>query len=297
MENTPLVTIICLCYNHDPFVTKALDSIMNQSYKNIELLIADDASQDESVNVIKKWIEKHPQVFFIANENNLGNTKTFNNLFKRAKGKYIIDLAADDILTIDCVKKQVETFLNTKYNDLALVYGNSELIDEEDKHLGYYYPVNSNKKTIQLPPSGFIYISLLAGKEKMCSVSSMIKSDVLRSLGGYDESLAYEDFDLWIRASKRFSFEFIDEVLIQKRELKSSMYHFFFKKNNSFTNYLNHSTYKILIKVFKQNTIKEEYSAMLKRVHYEIVLNFKNANYILCIQLLILKIRIHFKIF
>ncbi|MFK7049043.1 MULTISPECIES: glycosyltransferase [Flavobacterium] len=294
-EKNPLVTIICLCYNHASFVSKALDSVIHQSYKNIELLIADDASQDDSVEVIKKWITKYPQVFFIANKTNLGNTKTFNNLFKQAKGKYIIDLAADDVLTLDCVKKQVETFSNTTYKNLALVYGNLEIIDEKDNHLGYYYPVNTYKKVIKQPPSGFIYISLLAGEEKMCSVSSMIKSDILKSLGGYDESLAYEDFDIWIRASKKFDFEFIDEILVQKRELNNSMYQYFFKKHNTFSKRLNNSTYKILIKAFKQNTTKKENTAMLKRVHYEIVLNFKNGNYFLCFQLLILKLKIHLK--
>ncbi|MET3046180.1 glycosyltransferase family 2 protein [Flavobacterium covae] len=297
MENAPLVTVICLCYNHAAFVTKALDSVINQSYKNIELLIADDASQDESVAIIKKWIENYPHVFFMVNKNNLGNTKTFNKLLKQAKGKYIIDLAADDVLTSGCIKKQVDTFLNTTYKNLALVYGNLEIIDEKDNHLEYYYSVSSNKKVIKRPPSGYIYISLLAGKEKMCSVSSMIKSEVLKSLGGYDELLAYEDFDIWIRASKSFEFEFIDEILVQKRELKSSMYQYFFKKRNHFTKRLNNSTYKILVKAFKQNTKKEEYLAMLKRVHYEIVLNFRNGHYNLCILLIFLKLKIHLKSF
>ncbi|QYS86073.1 glycosyltransferase [Flavobacterium oreochromis] len=295
MKQPPLVTIICLCYNHAQYVEKTLNSVIKQSYKNIELLIADDASDDNSVDVIRKWIEKYPDVFFIANKVNLGNTKTFNNLFKQAKGEYIIDLAADDILSLDCVEKQIKTFLNTTYENLGLVYGNLEMIDEKDNHLGYYYPINKYKKAINKPPSGDIYLSLIGWKEKMCSVSSMIKTDILRSLGGYDETLAFEDLDIWVQMARKYNFEYIDEILVQKENFKTLCFNIFSKKQCSFKR-LNESTYKILNKIYKLNKNRTENISMLKMLHFEVVLNFKNGNYKLCFLLLILKLKIHLKI-
>src|ERR1700749_5034941 len=98
MQNKSLVTVICLCYNHENFVTESLFSVMNQDYAFVELIIVDDCSTDNSKNIIKKWLLDYPEVRFISNEINLGNTKSFNKALQFAKGDYIIDLAADDVL-------------------------------------------------------------------------------------------------------------------------------------------------------------------------------------------------------
>ena len=78
MQNFPLVSVICLSYNHEAYVVEALNSVINQTYTNVELLIADDYSTDNSVEVIQNWLENHPEVDFLTNEKNLGNT---NSLF------------------------------------------------------------------------------------------------------------------------------------------------------------------------------------------------------------------------
>ena len=78
MQNFPLVSVICLSYNHEAYVVEALNSVINQTYPNLELLIADDCSDDNSIGVIKDWVKNHPEVHFSTNEKNLGNTKTFN---------------------------------------------------------------------------------------------------------------------------------------------------------------------------------------------------------------------------
>ncbi|WP_278009104.1 glycosyltransferase family 2 protein [Flavobacterium gyeonganense] len=114
MQNLPLVSIICLCYNHEQFVVESLNSVLNQNYENIELIIADDCSTDNSKQVIQEWLKNHAGVTFVSNETNLGNTKTFNKVLQLAKGDYIIDLATDDILLTDCVEKQINTFLNSE---------------------------------------------------------------------------------------------------------------------------------------------------------------------------------------
>jgi glycosyltransferase involved in cell wall biosynthesis len=78
MHNSPLVTVIYLCYSHADFAIEAFESDLNQSYSNVELFIADDFSTDNSVEVIEKWLTNHPEIPFFANKENIGNTKTFN---------------------------------------------------------------------------------------------------------------------------------------------------------------------------------------------------------------------------
>jgi glycosyltransferase involved in cell wall biosynthesis len=288
MQDKALVTIICLCYNQEAFVLESLQSVINQDYKNIELIIIDDGSTDNSKTRIDNWLVDFPEIQFIANKTNLGITKAFNKGLKLAKGEYVIDLAADDILVPNCVDLQINAFEHSNYKNLGVVYGNAALITEKGFFDSYYFEVNKDKKVVQKRITGDIYTSVLAGGNSVCSVSSMIKKSVFDVLGGYDESLAYEDLDFWIRASRIYDFDFIDEILIQKRIVSNSLGTKFYKKNNK----INHSTYLILKKAIRLNRSKVENKAILKRIHFEMILAYKNLDFDLLLKYVFQEIRI-----
>ena len=289
MQNFPLVSVICLSYNHEAYVVEALNSVINQTYPNVELLIADDCSTDNSVEVIQNWLENHPEVDFLTNEKNLGNTKTFNQLAKKAKGEFIIDLATDDILLPNCIEKQVKTFQNSKFKNLAIVYGNLIEIDENGNFIENYYKEEDH------PESGDIYKMVIGRTTKICSVSSMIKKSVLEKLGYYDENLAYEDLDLWIRTSRDFDFEYIPEILAKKRVLFNSLSSHFLMENNLRAKKLNASTLKILVKAFHLNRTKEEHKALLGRIRFEMYKFIKARNFNLLFKLFLLEIKVRLK--
>ncbi|WP_428231682.1 glycosyltransferase [Flavobacterium sp.] len=294
MQNSPLVSVICMCYNHQKYVVQSLNSVLNQSYKNIQLIITDDASTDDSEKVIQNWLEDHPSHTFLSNTLNSGNTKTFNKALQFATGDYIIDLAADDILLEDCIEKQINTFLNSKFNNVGIVYGNVELISENNFHTGYYYAINSNKEVIEKPAAGDIYLAMLSQNSKICSVSAMIKKTVLERLKGFDEDLAYEDLDFWIRASRLYQFEFIDTILVQKRELENSLGSQFYKKLNSRTRKINHSTYLVIKKAMRLNKTRKENKALLKRLHFEMDKSFRTHDFILLLKYIPLELKLRF---
>lgn len=279
MSLNPLVTVVCLCYNHEAFVIESLESVVNQSYPSIELIIVDDCSIDNSKTTILNWLEKNSNIYFIANETNLGITKSFNKALEYAKGEYIIDLSADDVLLTNCLASQVKAFKNSSYQNLGVVYGNAESISENGSFVSYYFPVNDQKKVIQKRITGDIYENVLSDFYSMCTVSAMIKKSVYDHLGGYDENLAYEDLDFWIRASRIYEFDFIDEPIMQKRILSNSLATNFYKKNDPRTKKIDHSTYLILRKAIKLNRSKNEDLAVQKRVHNGIVQCFNNRNY------------------
>ena len=279
MPNNPLVTVICLCYNQEAYVVESLNSVINQSYPSIELIIVDDFSTDNSKKTIIKWLEKNPEIRFVSNESNLGITKSFNKALEFAKGKYIIDLAADDVLLYNCVASQINAFSTSSFKNLGVVYGNAELISETGSFDSYYFPVNAQKKVIQKRITGDIYENVLSDFYSMCSVSAMIKKSVLEHLGGYDESLAYEDLDFWVRASRMYEFDFIDEPTIQKRIVTHSLAANFYKKNDSRAKKIDYSTYLILKKAIQLNRSKKEDLAIQKRIHNEIMHCLKNRNY------------------
>ncbi|TDW52578.1 GT2 family glycosyltransferase [Flavobacterium sp. 270] len=297
MQDNSLVTIICLCYNHEKYVVESLLSVIHQNYPFVELIIVDDFSKDQSVATILKWIKDYPQVQFIANETNLGSTKSFNKALKLAKGDFIIDLATDDVLLPNCVSLQLKAFKESPYKNLGIVYGNAELITENSAFDSYYFPVDSQKKTIEKRETGDIYLSVISGGNSICSVSSMVKKAVFDDLNGYDENLAYEDLDLWIRASRKYEVDFIDEILIQKRISTDSLGTHFFIKNDARSKKINFSTYLIIKKAITLNKSKIEHKAILKRMHFEMILAYKTADYKLLLKYVLLEIKQRFKIF
>ncbi|PWB24409.1 glycosyltransferase [Flavobacterium sp. HTF] len=283
MQNKLLVTVICLCYNHEKFVFESLLSVINQDYPYIELIIVDDCSSDNSKNVIEKWILDYPKAKFIHNKTNLGNTKSFNKALRLAKGDYIIDLAADDVLFPECISQQIKTFTESSFKNLGVVYGNAELINETGEFNSYFFPVDQNLKTIEKRQTGNIYLSVLSGGNSICSVSSMAKKSVYDSLNGYDEMLAYEDLDFWIRSSRLYEFEYIDKILIKKRISHNSLTDNFYNSRKARFKEINLSTYLILKKAIKLNQTKKEDLGIQKRVHHEIVHTFKIKAYgLLC---------------
>ncbi|MBC7523550.1 MAG: glycosyltransferase [Flavobacterium sp.] len=295
MENKPLVTVICLCYNHSKYVVESLNSVLNQEYKNVELIIVDDFSTDNSVIVIENWLKDKPNTLFIINETNIGSTKSFNKALNLANGDYILDLAADDILFEFCIEYQIQTFIKNTFEKLAIVYGNAWLISENGDFISHYFEVDKFDKTLQFKKEGFVYNSILSGENVLCSVSALYKTSVLRSLGGYDENLAYEDLDIWIRISRDHSIAYVDDFLVKKRILSDSLGTEFHKKNSKKSQLINQSTYLILQKAYQLNRTKLENKALLKRVHYEMMLNSKNRNLKLLSKWVLFEIKIGMK--
>lgn len=279
MSYNPLVTVVCLCFNHEKFIIECLNSVLNQLYSPIQLIIVDDFSTDNSKKVIETWLQKNPEIEFIINDSNLGITQSFNKGLKLAKGEYIIDLAADDVLLPNCVNAQINTFQNTPLKNLGVVYGNAEIIRENGSFDSYFFLVNDQKKVIQKRITGDIYENVLSDFYSICSVSSMIKKSVLDNLDGYDESLEYEDLDFWIRASRIYEFDFIDEPIIQKRIVINSLASNFNKKKDIRTQKIDYSTYLILKKGIQLNRNKQEDLAIQKRVHNGIIQCYNNKNY------------------
>ncbi len=130
---------------------------------------------------------------------------------------------------------------------------------------------------------------------KICSVSSMIKKSVLEKLGYYDEDLAYEDLDLWIRTSRDFEFEYIPEILAKKRIVSDSLSSHFLIENNLRAKKLNESTLKILVKAYHLNKTKDEHKALLGRIRFEMYKFIKAKHFKLLFKLFLLEIKARLK--
>lgn len=296
MNKQPLVTIICLCYNHEAYVAESLQSVIEQTYKNIEIIIVDDASNDASIKEIKSWLEKYPEeIKFIINKKNIGNTKSFNNALKEAKGDYILDLATDDVLLPNCISLLVNKFETSSFKNLGVVFANIAFINLHGNILSYYYKNNSAPYFREKPPIGDIFIDLLS-YNVVAPNSMLVKKEVFKKLKGYDSNLLYEDLDFWFRSSRFFQYDYIDTVVMHKRDIKTSLGNIYKEVSKKARNY-NKSTYTIINKVIHSNLNKNELKAILKRVHYEFVLCLRTWHFTLAFKYVLKKLYIHYKVF
>lgn len=245
----PLVSVICLCFNQASFVRECIESVFFQTYPHIELIVLDDASQDDSIANIeavlkdklayqqasqetgKALLGNSFRIEFLKNAQNLGNCRTFNKGLSWARGKYVIDLAADDILLPDRISQQVGIFEGLS-PDYGVIFSNAVHIDARGKVLGYHYPIGEAGTAQVAVPRGDIYKALFKGYF-ISTPTMMMRKSLLDDLGGYDEALTYEDFDFWVRSARTCLYHYQDEVTTQKRILKNSLSRAFYKKGNN----------------------------------------------------------------
>lgn len=118
MEKTD-VTVIIPIHNGEKYLQRCIDSILNQSYKNIELLVIDDNSTDDTYKVLQKYL-KLPNVRFIKNTDTLGPAKTRNIGLQNAKSPYILFLDCDDWIDLNCIKKAIQILNSNSSIDIAI---------------------------------------------------------------------------------------------------------------------------------------------------------------------------------
>ncbi len=205
--NTPLVTVVCLCYNHADFVKEALDSVLSQTYAPVELIVVDDHSTDGSPAVIRQFLaDRNLSVPFVELPENLGNCRAFNRGLALAKGAFVIDLSGDDVLLPHRIQRGIAVF-QSMGPEMGVHFSDAVLIDREGHEIGKH----SDRFPHATIPQGNIYKEILE-RYFICSPTMMIRTAVLKELGGYDEALAYEDFDFWLRAGRKFAFYYTSEL-------------------------------------------------------------------------------------
>lgn len=276
MSGQPLVSIICLCFNHVRFVEEAIESVLQQTYKNIELIVVDDCSTDGSQQVIRDKLRGYEKARFIPLPANVGNCKAFNLGWKESHGVFVIDLAADDVLLPSRVAKGVKG-LTRKGASFGVNFSNAEIIDEQGNHLNYHYPVGQGGASTQAVPDGDVFPEILK-RYFICPPTMIYRREVLDLLEGYDETLSYEDFDFWVRSSRVFNYSYHDEVLVKKRTVKGSKSHKQFKIGSRD----NRSTYRVCKKAAALVRSRQERKILKKRLWYELrqsfrLLDFKTA--------------------
>ncbi|MBK6263821.1 glycosyltransferase [Marivirga sp. S37H4] len=258
------VAVICLCYNHENYVQETLDSVLAQTYRNWELIVVDDASNDNSKQQIEQFISAHPdsRISTLFLNENMGNCRAFNKALALTEAEYIIDLAADDILLPERLELGLANM--EKSPEVAINFSNANYIDESGKLLHSHYPIDQWGKSTIPVPEGIVFRNIIE-RYFICSPTMMYRAIFLKKAGGYDENLAYEDFDIKIRLSRVYPFSYTDKILVRKRILNTAMSQKQYKKGN----FQLYSTLIICRKIFCMIRGKAEKYALLKRLAFE----------------------------
>lgn len=268
--NYPLVSVICLCYNQAKYIVESLESVKNQTYQNLEIIIWDDASKDNSVEIIETWISQNPElkITFTKNKENKGICKTLNEAQSLTKGKYIQLLALDDILLPNKISQHVEILENSSPKE-ALVFTDAYLIDSESKM--YQNRFIAYHKRYYTLHSGNFFEDLLK-ENYIPAMTILFKKDCLIEIGSWDETLVYEDFDILLRLAKKYDFIFDDKPSAKYRfhsenshkKLNKNMQRSLFKiylKYINYNDFVNRFLLKTVISLYEENNLQDENNA------------------------------------
>lgn len=206
----PKISVIMPAYNAGQTLGASVESILNQSFGDFELIVIDDASEDETAILIEGFISRDARVRSARNDRNLGITRTRNLGLSMAKGDYVAWQDADDISLPDRLSKQV-AFLES-HPEVALLGGYLQLFDATGDLGLRTYPLEDDKLR-----------RMMFRFSPVAQPSAMVRMAVLRQVGYFDESLnVAEDLDMSFRIAARHRLANLDEALIRYRNSQTS---------------------------------------------------------------------------
>ena len=177
----PIVSVLMSAFNSEKTLERAIDSVLNQSHKNIEFLICNDGSTDSTEKILEKYANLYDQIKIINNKNNIGLTKSLNLLIDKSKGDFIARQDADDYSDPERLKEQIKHCIN---NTFQAVFTRS---------------YNLNKNTSMQKISYLIPYKLLAKfRNPFVHGTMLINTKIIKTLGGYDEDFYFaQDYKLY----------------------------------------------------------------------------------------------------
>ena len=245
-----LVSIITPSYNSTKFISQTIESVLNQTYKNWEMIIVDDASPDNSNKIIEEYVEKDSRIQLIKLKENSGPAVARNRAIKEAKGRYIAFLDSDDLWMANKLEKQISFMLK---KDCALVYHDYETMNEDglklDKIINRVPKLSYNDllKTNYIGCLTAMYDTQKVGKVYMPLIAKR------------------QDYGLWLKILKKIDHAYgMNEVLATYRIMSNSIssnkiqllkYNYLlFRKHEQFSviKSVYYLTWNILIKILKK---------------------------------------------
>lgn len=206
----PKITVYIINRNNAEYLTECLDSITKQTYKNLEIIIIDDFSNDRSVDIIKKFKYKNKKVITIYNKRKIGLVKSIIKAIKKATGKYVIRVDSDDYLKSNAINKMYLMF--GKSNKTALIFPNFIWVNDKSQIINRFnYKIRN--KIIEF------------SDQPAHGACSLIKKSILLKIGGYNNKFDRQDgYYIWyLILLKNYEIRHIKDNLFYYRKHKNNL--------------------------------------------------------------------------
>ena len=232
--SNPLVSVLVPAYNHENYVQGTINSIIAQTYQNIELIVIDDGSKDgtfSKLQELKPECEKRFVRVVFETKKNEGTCKTLNKLISCAEGEFIYLIASDDLAKPQAIEKEVSFLSN--HSDYVLAVGDNELVNQASQRIGWnkknksvgyneaFYKtfgqnLQATNNEVDFHSDDFgAYETFITGN--YIPNGYMIKTAALKSIGGFTQEAPLEDWYLMLQLSKIGKFKYLDDVLFSYR--------------------------------------------------------------------------------
>ena len=207
-SNSPFVSVIILCYNQAHLIGKAIESVMNQTYKNIQLVIVDDGSKDNSKQVIETWKNRYPEkikIFF--QPHNVGHPASMNTGYRLCDGELITFCDGDDWYFPEKIEREVNYLI--EHPEVDVVHSNFSIYSVEGNFIKNW--INDEKSI----PTGDIFLRLfsLAYPYRHHFRYELTSKNILEQAGFYDPDIPiWVDWDLRLRLASKYKFGYCHYV-------------------------------------------------------------------------------------
>lgn len=208
-----LVSIVIPIYNSEKYLSEAIESCLNQTYSNIEVITVNDGSTDNTFEILKNYEDK----VLIKSQINKGVSAATNLGIRYMKGDLFKIMNADDVLYPECIESLVNEF-NKVNNKKTIIHADGEIIDEHGRIVEEFYHINYNNL------SQFDQNVILLYRNMVTNISSIFHSSVFSHCGLYDETLrSGVDYELWLRTCVQFNYKLhlLSKKLVKWRVVKN----------------------------------------------------------------------------
>lgn len=207
-----LISCIITTYNRKNTIKRAIDSVLNQTYRNIELIIVDDASTDGTFEYVAELYGDDDRIIYIINEENTGVSEARNIAVKSARGSWIAFQDSDDEWLPEKLEKQV-ALIDDSDKEIGLIYCKWKVLFQDGRELEW--PASHIPDWYK---SGYIFFPLLHSS-LVSTQTFLLKKEIFQRVGGFDPSCkAAEDWELCTRIAEQYKLILCDEVLVNVYE-------------------------------------------------------------------------------
>ena len=209
-EQVATVSVLVITQNHAPFIDQCLDSVERQTSPEFDVIVIDDCSTDGTTDRVRRWAErtKH-DVRVIVNPRSRGMCENRNQFLRASRGVLVTSLSGDDYYEPDRLARQL-AFFRTLPDSVAVVFGQSRVVSEDGREVGVWFGGWPRV------PEGRVFGELIRNNF-VAAATSMMRRSAIEAVGGYDERLFYEDYDMFLRLADRYEFRYLPGIVTNYR--------------------------------------------------------------------------------